>query len=253
MTAPTTAAPLNGYGRYFATLNPFVRDLVRAAVLDGIDAYEAERTRHLEQFRAQGPDEQQGGTEAVEGAARDLARGAAVLAVLAAHDEEVATGDTERTAVSVNAWANAGPHVDVTLGAAQMLADQIARVLPEGSDVWAVTESLEALLYYELRLSFGASDDDAAARAQQDQFAVLADILGERARQDKQWGGAGHDDQHEMGDWLRFIKKQFDAADTTLEHSEYRSRLVKIAATAVAAIESHDRFQTQPESEAPHA
>lgn len=88
--------------------------------------------------------------------------------------------------------------------------------------------------------------------------AVLTDIIAERGRQDAQWGGPPHDDDHSPDEWLEFIEHQVDAAHALIgagsedENGEpngdarYRQRLVKIAALAVAAIESLDRL-------APHA
>lgn len=85
---------------------------------------------------------------------------------------------------------------------------------------------------------------------------TLLDVLDERARQYGKWGGGGqedcaeHDDTHSRGDWLRFVQKQVGLAfvhidgvdDTDAEHGpRYRARLVKIAALALAAIESFDR------------
>lgn len=75
---------------------------------------------------------------------------------------------------------------------------------------------------------------------------VFSDIRYERERQDAQWGGPEHDDEHDPKDWLHFIDKQtiagvFDVELGEQEPGSYRMRLVKIAALAVAAIESHDR------------
>lgn len=68
------------------------------------------------------------------------------------------------------------------------------------------------------------------------------EIRFERARQDIKWGGPEHDDTHGWHDWIRFID---DQANKWPAHpnvgKERRSRLIKIAALAVAAIESHDR------------
>lgn len=72
--------------------------------------------------------------------------------------------------------------------------------------------------------------------------AWVADIAAERRAQDAQWGGPEHDDQHAGADWLRYIRKQVDRAESARTLSEGRSRFVKIAALAVAAIEHHDRF-----------
>jgi len=78
---------------------------------------------------------------------------------------------------------------------------------------------------------------------------VYVDIRAERARQDAQWGGAGHDDLHTEYDWSLFRRKFEKKAQHTLD-SDYvplydlaagRDALVKIAALAVAQIESVDR------------
>ena len=68
-----------------------------------------------------------------------------------------------------------------------------------------------------------------------------------RDGQDAKWGGPAHDDQLKPTDWLLFIRKQEQsaiAADGTpwpyQVNETYRRRLIKIAALAVAAIESHD-------------
>jgi len=76
---------------------------------------------------------------------------------------------------------------------------------------------------------------------------VFNEIKVERVRQDAQWGGPDHDDKHDGYDWVRYINRQTSRAldallhPRTAEADEYRQRLVKIAALAVAAIESHDR------------
>ena len=76
---------------------------------------------------------------------------------------------------------------------------------------------------------------------------ILGEIVNERDLQDRQWGGPEHDDQHGMMDWLNYIQKQSNQATALLCHQEpggpeqYRERMVKIAALAVAAIESYDR------------
>jgi hypothetical protein len=64
---------------------------------------------------------------------------------------------------------------------------------------------------------------------------VFEAIKRERVEQDRQWGGPEHDDEHDEQDWSDFIVHQACAIDFG------RERLVKIAALAVAAIESIDR------------
>ena len=87
------------------------------------------------------------------------------------------------------------------------------------------------------------------------------EIERERERQDTQCGGPGHDDDLEWDDWTDFISKQvrklterkpsIDLGESIEnyrarvlwvgEQAEFRERMVKIAALAVAAIESYDR------------
>lgn len=71
------------------------------------------------------------------------------------------------------------------------------------------------------------------------QASIIAEILAERARQDKQWGGSKHDDEHVAGEWLEFIANQ--AEKMAYIPTDARMRFIKIAALAIAAIESIDR------------
>ena len=78
---------------------------------------------------------------------------------------------------------------------------------------------------------------------------VLEEICQERARQDVKWGGTAHDDRHDSQDWAQFITYQNQAipyeANLSVDREEYddvvRRRFIKIAALAVAAIQSIDR------------
>lgn len=79
---------------------------------------------------------------------------------------------------------------------------------------------------------------------------IILDVVRERMRQDEQWGGSRHDDTHHAGEWLQYIgKQQVLAVNETIADDDlrlvdpqgYRERLVKIAALAVAALQSHDR------------
>lgn len=70
------------------------------------------------------------------------------------------------------------------------------------------------------------------------QVRALVDVLAERGLQDEQWGGPEHDDGHTLVDWRDFIVKQ---ADRSVSSCDARARLVKVAALALAAIESLDR------------
>lgn len=70
---------------------------------------------------------------------------------------------------------------------------------------------------------------------------LFGEISRERSKQDAQWGGAIHDDSHEPWEWCAYIGKHnlmADSADTT---QDYEARMIKIAALAIAAIESSRR------------
>lgn len=77
---------------------------------------------------------------------------------------------------------------------------------------------------------------------------VFGDILRERAKQDEQWGGPQHDDAHSAEDWERYLAYQLRAAEriapgniARTQTDEWRERMIKIAALAVAAVQSLDR------------
>lgn len=70
---------------------------------------------------------------------------------------------------------------------------------------------------------------------------LFGEISRERTAQDEQWGGAIHDDSHEPWEWCNCIAKQNRLARDADEVEEYESRLVKVAALAIAAIESSRR------------
>jgi hypothetical protein len=73
-----------------------------------------------------------------------------------------------------------------------------------------------------------------------EQLRIASEVIGERDRQDFQWGGAAHDDQHSSHDFVRFIAKQVESSCHE-NASRHRNRLLKIAALAIAAIEAIDR------------
>lgn len=71
---------------------------------------------------------------------------------------------------------------------------------------------------------------------------IAAEVAAERERQDAQWGGPEHDDQHEPIHWLWFVSDQVSKGETEQETNEnIRARLVKIAALAFAGIAAIDR------------
>jgi hypothetical protein len=95
----------------------------------------------------------------------------------------------------------------------------------------------------EARKALGDAEE-AAHEALRGGLRAYQDIRNERAAQDAQWGGPSHDDEHDAGDWLFYVGKQLDKARSAAvrcESDKSREALVKIAALAVAAIESQDR------------
>ncbi len=89
---------------------------------------------------------------------------------------------------------------------------------------------------------------------------ILEEITAERERQDALFGGPGHDDTHTATDWgaiiMRHLGLCFDdgkPADVCLmsDHCagydpvRYRRQLVRVAAVAVAALETFDRKVAQ--------
>ncbi len=75
---------------------------------------------------------------------------------------------------------------------------------------------------------------------------TILQILDERLMQDTQWGGPEHDDQHTYFDWRTFIYKQLTNGSMTMNEAEQRRCLIKVAALAVAAVESMDRKSGPP-------
>lgn len=66
---------------------------------------------------------------------------------------------------------------------------------------------------------------------------AFRDVSAERNRQDDQWGGPAHDDELDPVDWAALID---DQTYWGMEQDP-RQRFIKIAALAIAAIESLDR------------
>lgn len=72
---------------------------------------------------------------------------------------------------------------------------------------------------------------------------VTAELAMERALQDAQWGGPEHDDQHTPHDWAQYIHNQLSMMFH--REGEERDRFIKVAALAVAAVQSIDRKNPQ--------
>ena len=79
-----------------------------------------------------------------------------------------------------------------------------------------------------------------------DEEAILQDISEERDDQDHTWGGPANDDNHTGYDWVALITKQLGrAVDAAFERNapDYCFAMVRVAALAVAAIESTQRLE----------
>lgn len=80
---------------------------------------------------------------------------------------------------------------------------------------------------------------------------IFTKIAAERCAQDIQWGGVDHDDQHMPEDWEDVLRNHvmrlniFDGAGGLIPATDYRQRLIKIAAVACAAAQSWDRQHDQ--------
>jgi hypothetical protein len=75
---------------------------------------------------------------------------------------------------------------------------------------------------------------------------VLAEVASERVRQDAQWGGAAHDDHHSSFEWEDFRRKfERQVFFSRNDPIAQREALLKIAALAVAQIESLDRKRSE--------
>lgn len=77
---------------------------------------------------------------------------------------------------------------------------------------------------------------------------IVAEITAERGRQDARFGGPAQDDTRQCTRWINFILDQANKAildhrtsQTAWAPTIVRARLVKIAALAVAGIQSIDR------------
>jgi hypothetical protein len=73
---------------------------------------------------------------------------------------------------------------------------------------------------------------------------IFSDIRDERVAQDQQWGGPSVDDTRTLLEWAQYIFKQTARAMKEWNVGDpavARACMVKVAALAVAAIESMDR------------
>lgn len=69
---------------------------------------------------------------------------------------------------------------------------------------------------------------------------IWQEIRAERKYQDSKWGGPDNDDTRSEKDWQWYISEYANAQGRAADY-DFRKRMVKVAAMAVAAIESFDR------------
>ena len=82
---------------------------------------------------------------------------------------------------------------------------------------------------------------------------IGSELVARRERQDAQWGGPQHDDEHDRRDWPTYMEKFMLRADADAEaglFESYESNMVDIAALAIAAILSSRRKRQCPTWEA---
>ena len=75
--------------------------------------------------------------------------------------------------------------------------------------------------------------------------AILGQLSAERDAQDAKWGGPAHDDGHGPDAWVALLARHLGLAvndgGAGYDPARYRRQLVRVAATAVAALEAFDR------------
>lgn len=76
---------------------------------------------------------------------------------------------------------------------------------------------------------------------------AVADALLERQYQDSKWGGPEHDDTETEENWQKYITEYANGQGRATTH-DFRKRMVKVAALAIAAIESCDRKNNEVNS-----
>lgn len=69
---------------------------------------------------------------------------------------------------------------------------------------------------------------------------ILEEVAAERTRQDKRWGGPEHDDALDLYCWENSIQRRLYVA-ISCDGGDWRREMIKVAALAVAAVESLDR------------
>jgi hypothetical protein len=75
------------------------------------------------------------------------------------------------------------------------------------------------------------------------QTAIFSEIASEREYQDSLWGGPESDDRNSQPQWSSYITEYANMSSPRTKNRPFRERMLKVAALAVAAIESFDRLE----------
>lgn len=156
---------------------------------------------------------------------------------------------TETRNAALPPIANALEHFAKYLRAATMPPGQVVPAAPIRQQVAQMNALLEDVAAVERQLEAAAAELQRIKPAEEF-LAICREIHGERAAQDEQWGGPGHDDGHMPEAWFGLVQRQIDRAAASVSDGPawdrvdvdlMRTRLVKVAALAVAGVQSIDR------------
>jgi hypothetical protein len=73
---------------------------------------------------------------------------------------------------------------------------------------------------------------------------ILDEVAAERCYQDAKWGGSIHDVTESEVNWIGYITEYAKGAGRSASY-DFRKRMIKVAALAVAAVEAHDLKESQ--------
>lgn len=121
----------------------------------------------------------------------------------------------------------------------KMWADQFERALEGGHAIVTLGRMQEpdAAAETKTKIEREVRASSLRERAESKRSGIWLQIMHEREKQDAEWGGPDHDDEHTPLDWTSYIEKH--AGKALSQH--FRQQMIRVAALAVAAIESYDR------------
>ena len=85
--------------------------------------------------------------------------------------------------------------------------------------------------------------------------AIFKQIETERGKQDREHGGPDHDDLHHYNDWTAILVRHLGLAagdEAEVDEARWRKQMIRIAALACAAVESHDRREERKRTAGHH-